>query len=404
MKKLKVLHLCSSDMGGAFMIAQKISNELLLKGIESELIIYSGKNNNFKITGIKLLDNFIKFSLHAMEKFIFLFYEKDKKMRFTFSLGFPGIPYYYIKKKIVNCDIVHIHWINKGFVNVKDLTKFKKPIVWTTHDIWIATGGCHLSFDCDKFKIGCGNCFYLKNLNENDLSSKLYKTKLRIVEKLNVSFVSPSNWMLTNLKSSLITQNSNLINIPNGINVNIFHKQFIERENDVFNVGFVSANLSDSNKAMYRLIEALNLIHKSNKKININLVLIGKYKSENPIGCLFPITKIDFVSSQEEMSKMYNQIDLLSVTSTLETFPTTIIEAGCCGVPSIAFNVGGISDIITEEVGELIDPFDIEKYSEGILKILLSKDKYQFLDKFMLQKYGISSIVDNYIDLYKKMI
>lgn len=401
MKKLKVLHLCSSDKGGAFMIAQKISNELLLKGVESELLIFTGVTSNFKITGIRKFDDILKFTLHAFEKLVFLFFEKEKKIRFTFSLGFPGVPFFLLKRKIKSFDIIHIHWINKGFLNVIDLTKINKPIVWTTHDIWIATGGCHLSFDCERFKIGCGNCPYLNNPKENDISSKLFKTKQRIIENLNIVFVSPSNWMFNNLKNSLVTRHKKILKISNGINTDIFYKKEKKIENEVFKIGFVSANLNDSNKAMFRLIEALNLI---NENINIELVLIGKYKSENPIECIFPITMIDFVSSQEEMNNIYNQLNLLSVTSTLETFPTTIIEAGCCGVPSIAFNVGGISDLINAEVGELIEPFNIEKYSKGIVKILLNPEKYKNLGKLMSKKYGISSVVDNYIDVYNKML
>ena len=43
-------------------------------------------------------------------------------------------------------DIINLHWINGGFLSLKSLEKLSelnKPVVWTLHDMWAFTGGCH---------------------------------------------------------------------------------------------------------------------------------------------------------------------------------------------------------------------------------------------------------------------
>ena len=73
-------------------------------------------------------------------------------------------------KEYQEFDIIHLHWINGGFVNIKHLAKVDKPIVWTMRDMWPMTGGCHYSMKCEKYKTGCGNCEQLKSNSGYDRS------------------------------------------------------------------------------------------------------------------------------------------------------------------------------------------------------------------------------------------
>lgn len=56
---------------------------------------------------------------------------------------------------VEEADIIHLHWINQGFLSLRDierLVKQNKPIVWTMHDMWPCTGICHHARDCESFR------------------------------------------------------------------------------------------------------------------------------------------------------------------------------------------------------------------------------------------------------------
>ena len=67
-------------------------------------------------------------------------------------------------------DIVHLHWICAGFIRIETLAKFDPPIIWTMHDMWPFTGGCHYSGDCEKYGLACGGCPQLDSEKERDTS------------------------------------------------------------------------------------------------------------------------------------------------------------------------------------------------------------------------------------------
>jgi len=64
------------------------------------------------------------------------------------------VPFSNIADRInsLNPDLVHFHWIAGGMLRIEDLTKIKKPIVWSLHDMWAFTGGCHYDSFCEKIK------------------------------------------------------------------------------------------------------------------------------------------------------------------------------------------------------------------------------------------------------------
>ena len=77
---------------------------------------------------------------------------------------------------VKDADIIHLHWINQGFLSLKDieeLVKLNKPIVWTMHDMWPCTGICHHARDCEKFQMICESCFFLKSKGK-DLSTSVF--------------------------------------------------------------------------------------------------------------------------------------------------------------------------------------------------------------------------------------
>ncbi|NBU04333.1 MAG: glycosyl transferase group 1, partial [Bacteroidetes bacterium] len=191
-KNIKVVHLNASSAGGAFVAAQRLSSA------------------DFFLWANTWLKSKWAFALHAFEKLDFLRFEREKSVRFAFSHGKTGVNVA-AWESIVDADVIHLHWVNKGFISLaglEDLLKLNKRVVWTCHDMWPFTGGCYHPRGCDHFQAECGNCHYLKSPAEEDLSRRVFSAKQEIYKAYgnHLQFVTPSKWLKDQaLKSGALT-------------------------------------------------------------------------------------------------------------------------------------------------------------------------------------------------------
>ena len=66
--------------------------------------------------------------------------------------------------------LAHLHWITGGFLNVGSLRRWQVPFVWTLHDMWAFTGGCHYDEGCGRYRTRCESCPALGSSRRFDLS------------------------------------------------------------------------------------------------------------------------------------------------------------------------------------------------------------------------------------------
>lgn len=397
----RVIHLSASDSGGAYVFAHNLVSALAKKDVQTAHKIYTGKAQNISFTGIRPVDSLIKAGLHAMEKFIFLFFERGPDIRFKFSLGYPGMPLRKLRRMCRDYDIIHLHWINKGFIKVKHLEKLGKPIVWTCHDIWPVTGGCHLTYGCENYRHHCGRCPMLKHPSPHDLSYHLFGVKEKVYAKLDLHFVSPSRWMKDNTTSSALGKEHTHYKINNGINTNVFKYLGKSPEDKKFCIGFVAANLNDENKALHRLVEAVNML---DNKDEYRLILIGQQKHAFDFEVQIGHKVFDSIRDPADMAELYSEMDLLAVTSTLETFPTTLMEAACCGAMTIGFDVGGVKEIIEQTTGLLVPPYDVRKLAQGIVQLKNEAAQKASISEQATRTFSIDTTAAHYLELYQSIL
>lgn len=89
-------------------------------------------------------------------------------------------------------DVLHLNWMGGGFLDVGNIADFDRPIVWTLHDMWPFTGGCHYTADCDGFESSCGSCPSLNSSRTFDLSKATWWWKRRTFRNADITVVSPS--------------------------------------------------------------------------------------------------------------------------------------------------------------------------------------------------------------------
>ncbi len=418
---MKVVHLSTSDTnGGAAIAALRIFNAQVKLGIDSKLLVQSKHSNDSRV--ISLVQTF-----GDKLKYYKRFLEDELSIR-TLSVSSRGrftFPYFGLdlsKNKVINeADIINLHWTNGGFLSLKtilNLGKMNKPIVWTLHDMWSFTGGCHYNVDCEKFIDKCGFCPSLKIKASGDLSSKIYLRKSEIYKSLNLEIVTSSNWLRKEAGRSSLFRHKEIQTIHTPMDTKLFiplDRKMIRKKLNLpvekKLILFGSMNLTDERKGFRYLIQALSLLKKMNADIlnNTGLIVFGSLDEKVLNDIPFQVYQFGKINNQERIVECYNAADLFVAPSLQDNLPNTVIEATCCGTPVVAFDVGGMPDMIDHlEDGYLAKLESSEDLAKGINTLLSNPDmlvKFRLACRVKAEKlYNEDKVAHQYKELYNKIM
>lgn len=312
-------------------------------------------------------------------------------------------------------DIIHMHNIHNHYVNVRMLLEYIStkniPCVLTMHDCWTFTGHCaYFDFSgCDKWKTGCNHCPSLRDYPKTfaliDPSAWNYRQKQKLFAPLDITFVSPSQW-LCDLQQQSFLKNKPCEVINNGVDMSVFHpiKSNVREEYGIGNrkmILAVSAGLSPRKGKEYLLQLPLKL------KDDEVLVIVGLQKGQEK---LLPETSkvigIQRTKTADEIVGLYSEADVFINPTLEDNFPTTNIEALACGTPVVAFSSGGSAEVITENTGIAVRPRDIDGLVKAI-RTVLKKGKGYYTNacrKKAESDYNKDLQYKKYIALYKKIL
>ena len=292
-----------------------------------------------------------------------------------FSIGLLGIPYRKIRKYIIEADVVHVHWALGliGYSNLRKLSEDCRCVIWTAHDCWPFTGGCHHYKDCTGFESYCGKCPLLKSKRESDITRYIIKKKLKSIGK-NITMIGPSKWISGAIEKSKVFKDNRVATIPNALNTELFkvvpgdgirNRYGIESGSKVILTG--ATDLSSPYKGHEKLEEVLEGLDKDEYFDNAVIVIFGRSEKISKRYSGLTIKQLGYVSSEQEMAEIYNMADVFLLTSVNENLPSTVMESMACGTAVTAFDIGGVRDMIDHKVdGYIAKPFSIEDYIDGI--------------------------------------
>jgi glycosyltransferase involved in cell wall biosynthesis len=409
---MKILIVNTFDkQGGAARAAYRLHLSLLENGVESQMLVQLKSSNDYTVlcptTKIKKLLNRIKPTLDQ-----FPVNKYKDKIQTLFSPNW--LPSRGIVKIIneLNPDIVHLHWINFGMIRIEDIAKINAPIVWSLHDNWAFTGGCHIMWTCEKYKTGCGLCPNLLSKKEKDLSYRIFKRKLKTYSKIdNITIIGLSKWMAKCAKESYLFREKTIINLPNPIDTQKFKPISKKYSRDLWNLphdktlilfGALSA-ASDINKGFNELKKSLQLV----KESNIELVVFG-VDTPKKSQFVFKTNYLGELNDDISLATIYNACDITVVPSLQENLSNIIMESLSCGKPVVAFDIGGNSDMIEhKKTGYLAKPFESEDLANGIEWIIKNNEQKELsinAREKVIKEFDFKIVSDKYIDLYKTIL
>lgn len=410
---MKVLIVNSSDIeGGAARASYRLHKALLDAKVDSQILVQSKSSDDYTVLGpfTKIQKAFGKLR-PTLDSIPTRFYKEKTKTLFSPSwLGFSGIV---DKINKINPDVVHLHWVCGGMMTIEDIARIKAPIVWSLHDNWAFTGGCHIMWECNKYKESCGTCLRLGSTKEKDLSKKIFNRKQKAFsQKKDMTIVGLSRWLNECSKSSTLLKDKNHINLPNPIDTTTFKPFDKVKSRELWNLpidkklvlfGAMSAT-SDVNKGFKELSEAMQ---KLTKNSNIEFVVFGSSKPQNAPDFGFRTHYLGSLADDVSLVTLYCAVDVMVVPSLQENLSNAIMESLSCGIPVVGFNIGGNSDMIEHKVnGYLAKPFDTSDLKNGI-EWILNNENYDELCKKSREKvvneFDSKVVVEKYIQLYSEV-
>jgi glycosyltransferase involved in cell wall biosynthesis len=398
-------------MGGAAQSGINLHNALLQAGVDS--LFFAAEQHRKGGRGIISFKNgyFKRRVLAILDQLPLMFYRKRDR-RYTFTNNW--FPVNTLIKAIQDekPDIVHLHWIGKGLLRVEHLRRIKVPIVWTMHDNYAFTGGCHLVNNCVNFLSHCGACPYLGSKNEQDLSRRNFNRKKRTFNKSHLTFIAPSRWMFGLAKESALLTKQNIRHLPNLIDRDLYFpvnkpasKQGFGISSGVKVVLFGAFNSTgDVNKGFSELISALNTVAGD---LNIIVFVFGSEKPEVEPVSKFPVRYFGYLSDIVSKRFLYSAADVTVVPSKIENLSNVIMESMACATPVVAFNTGGNSDLIDHRInGFLAAKGDINNLAEGI-KWIVSNEQPEVLqtdaEKKINSVFNKSIVMNAHLELYNSL-
>ncbi len=386
---LKVLILSTKDLGGgAARAAYRLHQGLLTAGVDSQMLVQNKLSGDRSVIGPKSkVQRGIAATRPALEQLPFTLHrDRDPTINIFSAQWFPSKVLDQIER--LNPDLINLHWVCGGFVPIEALAKLKQPLVWTFHDMWAFTGGCHYSGECDRYTKSCGTCPQLGSKRNWDLSRWIWQGKAKAWQNLNLTIVTPSQWLAEATKSSSLFKNYPIEVIANGIDPQIYqaHPKELARkmlrlptDKKIILFGALDST-QDKRKGFPLLLSGLQYLRQLVSPQVVELVIFGASAPARPIDYGFKAHYVGKLSDDIALSLLYASADVFVAPSIQDNLPNTILEALFCGTPCAAFKIGGIPDLIEhQQNGYLARPFIAEDLARGIDWILADPLRYQHL-------------------------
>jgi glycosyltransferase involved in cell wall biosynthesis len=317
-------------------------------------------------------------------------------------------------------DVVHFHGIHGQFFSYLALPALTadKVAVFTLHDMWAITGHCAVSYDCERWRTGCGHCPYPAAPpslpGERDGTRLEWKLKRWTYRHARMTVVALSTRMTTQLQQSILGHLP-VCHIPNGVDTEAYqpldpvmcrtalgiptHKKVLL---------FAAANIARTNKGGALLLKALHGLPQALQK-DLVLLLMGDGGDILASDTDLDVRLMGYVGGVRLKAMIYSATDLFVLPSFGEGLPLVLLESMACGTPMVAFEVGGVPDLVRPGVtGYLAAPANVDDLRRGILMLLEDTAGRAAMGQrcrdIALKEYDVAYNIQRYIELYHRIL
>jgi len=421
---MKIVHLSTFDIqGGAARAAYRLHQGLLAIGKDSRLLCRYKASSDSLVSPYQpnTSQNESQCYNDLTQKY-YIDYNRTEISNTLFSLGYSG--YDVSQNEIVNnSDVINLHWITSGFlspVTIRQLLDLGKPVVWTFHDMWAFTGGCHYSAGCESYQQDCHFCPQLQE-DFFKLPYHLLLDKIELFSHPNLVIVTPSQWLTECVKKSQVFRHHRVETIPYSLDETVFYPLEKTEAKDKLNINYDTFILligamtgKEKRKGFAQLFTSLKLLKKDvdmNNLIsngNIKIACFGE-SSDNLQELDIEVINLGNIQQDKDLGLIYSAADLFILPSLEDNFPNTMLEAMSCATPVMSFAVGGMTDLIKDNInGVLIPAYDLDLMGKKIIQLINNPSQCQVMGinarKEIETNYRLSIQAETYSNLYDDLV
>lgn len=423
---IKILHIAYSDIGGgAARAAYRIHRTLVENqslSIHSKMRVLNKLTQDLTVNG----------SRPSKESSIWRFIRPSLLIRYykgftlgkrtAFSVAWPKTG---LGEEInaTKTDIVHLHWLGNDTLSIEEIGKIKHPTVWRLPDMWAFCGAEHYvtppPYVDERFAEGYTSQNRPPMESGKDLNLIVWERKMKSWRK-PIHIVCPTNWLADCVKRSALMKDWPVTVIPTAMDLNKWKpydkniaRTVLNLPQDIPLVLFgAMGGTADPRKGADLLLEALQKLKKQTAQSQISeiqLLVFGQNEPDEPLNLGFPIRYFGHLYDDLSLALLYSAADVMIVSSRQDNLPGTALESLACGTPVVAFNIGGLPDIVKhQENGWLSKPFDTDDMANGIQWTLEDKERHKKLSKnareHVIENYDPKIIALKYKQVYEEVL
>ncbi len=400
---MNILQINTADTkGGAAKVAYLIKKGIEKRGHKSPMLVgrkYSDDKD------IKLLNNKQSFSSKVRRKLAYWLANDIDVFSSDHILKTP---------EFKNADIVHCHNLHSNYFNLGTLEKISrlKPVVWTFHDMWPLTAHCAHSFNGKLKENGFFTCPSLDIYPPIAWHNEKYleKKKAKIYDNSNFHIVTPSKWLADKVKQSVL-KDKPLSIIYNSVDTLTF-KPYNKREcrkslglppDKRIILTIAKRGQSNPWKGGNYAQEALKAFAGDSRAFFVDLG--GDINDNNG-----EIRAVSYISDPAILARYYSAADILLYPSLADNCPLVVLEAMACGLPIVAFDTGGIPELVEHKINGYIAEYkNVNDLKTGIEYLLnLAPQEIEKMKQYSVNKikssFTLDLMADKYIQLYQSVL
>jgi glycosyltransferase involved in cell wall biosynthesis len=411
---MKVIFLNALVEGGAARAALRLVKGVQEKGVDARLIVQQKSSGDPSVIGPRTKTERAMGSVFPVLEWLCVgLYTLRKGCPFSPALMPDRLP---SKIRQFDPDIIHLHWVTNGFMRAETLKRFNLPLIWTLHDSWAFTGGCHIPFECVRYRESCGKCPVLGSSLTSDPSRWLWRRKHKAWQGLNLTVVSPSRWLAQCAQESSLFRDRRVEVIPNGLDLSLYKPTDKHIARDLLSLPqnkklilFGGAScISDPNKGFVTLAEALRTLA-GKGWYDAEVVVFGSPKPAQPPDLGLKAHFLGWLNDDATIALLYAAADVCVVPSLQENLSYAAMESMACGTPCVAFNQGGMPDLIEHNrTGYLARAYDPGDLAQGIAWVLENEERRRSLSLQARQKaeqeFALEKVTKRYMELYREIL
>lgn len=313
-------------------------------------------------------------------------------------------------------DVVNLHWTGAEALSVGEIAAINKPIVWTMHDMWAFMGAEHYD-DLDhpgRWRAPYAATTRPAGYYGPDLDARVWRRKAKLWAGKTFHLVSPSRWLARCARESVLMGDRPCEVIANPLDTAGFapvdrtearRMLGLPLDRKLLLFGALGAT-SDRRKGYDLLVAALKQFEQRHDSgPDTDIVVFGGDRTGEISGLGLKSHFLGTFRDELSLRVVYSAADVFVAPSRQDNLPNTVVEAGACGLPTAAFDIGGMPDLITNgETGALAPAFDTLALADGIHCLLLAPPARDAVRATMTAKVGFETTIPAYLALYEHVL